>query len=733
MKGLLCIVLFSFVNFVAGSLQVGSQIEVISGSTGACIRMYKSDGSVGCSTPRGGIVAPIYGIESQAHLNDFIDNVPSESGPKYGKTRAIALGTKFFTKENVQKLKATNRLAGILVLQDDAQLYSPASDQNGFNKNGAGFLVEAMDYPIVLVDAANSSSIRSFAEKNRQRTGSTLLMPQYLAQFDFYMGPELSQKVDVKQCLEWTNLYKQRDPHCSPIGGQSVWGYMKGSSSQKVVMGVTGIDSASLFYGKVPGFDASTSSTVALLLAAQALKPVMKKNPSALGIAFAFFQGESYGRIGSTRFVHDVESFKCKIELNSTEAPAAFGGPMCLDPIAPSLEFRDAFAGSLQDRVQHVVAIDQVAYSLNNQGSNDLFVHASTTNDELLNGLTSAGLSGLKPSSRTGLPPSPLDSFTKQNSAQSGVVISGYDQDYSEQNNYFHSYRDNVTNGLEGFQKAAAVISERAEQIARALYLAANAYTASTETFSVNRTFALEMLQCVSSNWTCVLMQKYYDSWERNTYTYLKDSGINGFSTSVPKYSFQGWSSPPTLYTGPVDNKLPLLWLNSPGSRGQCDHGNGALCYSGYRGTFDKTQDYAVLLPTLYEIFLQTALAEATATDESGNCTNYTGCTSSGSTCVLGICAHARSYFHDALSPAISIGADFGGPGLYSVNSTLQEAYPETLWAEPIWSVDIGTKVYPDGGVAIAWISFSVGIVVFGISIIAARYTSKQLQHKKLL
>lgn len=90
-------------------------------------------------------------------------------------------------------------------------------------------------------------------------------------------------------------------------------------------MAIAALDSNAFFHDLATGADADMSGVVSLVLAANALSSLYRDGaPNLLErqILFAFFVGESFGYIGSERFVYDITQFECKKQE----------GNHCVDP-----------------------------------------------------------------------------------------------------------------------------------------------------------------------------------------------------------------------------------------------------------------------------------------------------------------------------------------------------------------------------------------------------------------
>jgi nicastrin len=88
------------------------------------------------------------------------------------------------------------------------------------------------------------------------------------------------------------------------------------------------------------------SGAVALLAAAHSLAKVENKTGFPKQILFTFFTGESWGYLGSKRFVHDIQYFHC----NEVD------GDRCHSPYQPSLQFQKIKL----DKISSIIELNQV-------------------------------------------------------------------------------------------------------------------------------------------------------------------------------------------------------------------------------------------------------------------------------------------------------------------------------------------------------------------------------------
>jgi nicastrin len=307
-------------------------------------------------------------------------------------------------------------------------------DTHAYNPSGTG--LESMNLhgvPVVhLSDSDTLSSLRLLAEENSDRGEK----PFHAAAFDLYMGPEAANS---ESCLAWrgTDGTGSVQPQCKPLGGQSVWATFDGgatSSDAPLTMLATGIDSTAMFHENAPSATGAASDIIALLLAAKSIGSLSDDVKAKLQkrIGFGFFQGETYGFLGSQAFFRDTNGgFKCRALLPASNVTFDEDHDTCLAPLYPSLAFTKL------PEITTLLTVDQVGTTVSGAGG-DFFstVHDTDASSQLESILaaTQVGSSsrGVTPAtlSRSNLPPTPLTSFVNTSpspSTVSGAVLSGYD------------------------------------------------------------------------------------------------------------------------------------------------------------------------------------------------------------------------------------------------------------------------------------------------------------------
>ena len=389
-------------------------------------------------------------------------------------------------------------------------------------------------------------------------------------------------------------------------------------------------------------------------------------------------QGEQFGRVGSRRWVSEVQAFSCT--ANVSAAAASSGRAFCAQPLRTNLEFPRV---PLASRLTHVVAADQ----LGAPGLPQLFVReddrrapASGVGGSVSAILAALGSAGLLPlpvvaaNATAAPPPTPLLSFQEAASpplAFDGAVLSGYDSAFASR--AYHSAYDDAPNVDPGAVAASATV------LARLLYAlatgvpdAAAAAAAVPPSLAANTTLAGELVSCFTASMAaCAPLARL----------------LNATQAAVAAKGAP--AAPLSLYP------------------------------SVYRAPYRVGSSGYALSQTWPELLVRLALAEASAlrnasgTFPDGGCPSVASCrsraNSSAAECVAGTCVLASAFFHDALSPALS--PDAGrGYGAFLLNASAASA-TDPVWTEPYWSSHVGATAFLMDSPAAAGGVLAAGIV----------------------
>jgi len=618
------------------------------------------------------------------------------------------------------------------------------------------------------------------------------IYPSVVSEFNYYMGPGNNgdEILTSKSCLEWKNNDGKWSPKCLPLGGNSVWavagspisgvpgGEENENNKRPTILLATSIDSTSMFHEISPGANTAASNILALLLAAELIGSSIQDDvlDGFYGrIAFAFFQGESYGFIGSRLFLKDVvQGFACeggdegvasvyKRREDETTTRA------CLNPLRADLSFQNLGG------IRGMIAADQVGNLggeksfyvqggknsvANGDGSFEGFLAevmlelSSGENQNDGNNNDDGGYSAQASSVAANdedniypLPPTPLSSLVQlSGGATGGVVLTGYNDAFVAKSLY-HSHLDSTKHGMQSIDKdaiaAAATILARtavagayqdenegvdaATAAAYALELLPNPATSSSEPFET-------LFTCLFEDGNCDAFLKYASVERAND---AKRTGVDlGLGDAL--------GSPPSYYTSIYNQNSGQACVVASGiwygAMSEANSTEEEIKMYG-KSESDTFLLRASLLETSIFGFLNNFLGRGTISDQEGgdgstdaklascdsssDCISVSYCSSEASepTCAGGSCVcGSRSHYHPALDEAITPVAN-KFPGYFKVDGNDEGI--SAMFTEPFWSSDVGVRVYRDAGKKPGIMASSLG-AVFCLACVCAVYRLKK-------
>jgi len=659
------------------------------------------------------------------------------------------------------------------------------------NNNGDGLTFTDMaGIPTVYIeDSQTATYLRNVASEQANSISSdpnTAVYPSVLSEFNYYMGPSETAEgtqVTSQQCLEWRDIDGNWSPKCLPLGGNSIWAAAgspvtlgndnnenadddDNSQDRPTIILSASIDSTSMFHELSPGANTAASNILSLLLAAELLGSSV--NDKVLDqlysrIIFAFFQGESYGFIGSRLFVKDViGGFECNdgnegipsVLKRKDETSTARA---CLNPLRTDLTFQN-----LGD-IRGMIAVDQVG---NLGGEKYLYVQGGNIAEngvdaflsEVMIELSANGEYTVQASSASNnndddvnasLPPSPVSSLAMLSaSGASGVVLTGYDDAFVE-NSLYHSHLDSVSKG-QSIDKDAVAAS--ATLLARSAVAAAYQSEDNEVDAATAAAYALDLLPNAVSSSSNIFENLYNCLFsDGNCETFVNyasvESANDAIRTGINLGIGQPLGKPPNYYVSVYNH----------------ENGQGFVAASGFKyGAMDSSaddkddyvKDYGdnendsfLLRPSLLEMSINGLLndflgrgsfadsddgsvPELVGCSSSNDCSSVSYCSSSDSnelaaisTCAGGKCiCGSRAHYHPAFDEAISPAAN-RAPGWFLIDDNDQGV--SAMITEPNWSSFVGVRAYNDAGKGVG-IYASISGAIFTSICLAVVYRLKK-------
>ncbi|KAI8480669.1 hypothetical protein Bbelb_416180 [Branchiostoma belcheri] len=506
-----------------------------------CVRLMNATHQIGCTSAVSGNVGVLHYCAEQSDV-DWL--VRSAKNPPYMPLMVPPL----FTYDNVQALRASGKVSGILVVygnRSDPQPpptgFSPVhkcpNDGYGLYKDdpeyahcknttwnplGTGLSYLDFDFPISLLlnQTDVDNLIDCYNRFNKYDNESNQQYPLCAVQ----IKDRMDGAKDSITCIRRSELSSQSlNPfvYCDALGDKNVWGTLRPlnksaplNNTKDLILASAKIDTWSLFHN-VGGVGANDATGfIALLAAAEALGKLDQAEKEGMkDVMFVFFQGESFDYIGSSRMVYDMKRGQFPEKLDD-------------EVLQPSLVNTT--------NIQYYLEVSQVGL----WEQSGLWAHSdpvsqktSAVRDDvnaifaaIENATESSNVSVRKPPSFQALPPASLQRFLREDSRVAGMVLSDHMAAYS--NDYFMSRLDlpveigmDIPVDLKPDQaydyttKQGASLTKVATVIARTLYLLASNKTASEATkIEVNGTTVNHLLYCFLQQANCPLFAEVLTS-----------------------------------------------------------------------------------------------------------------------------------------------------------------------------------------------------------------------------
>uniref|UniRef100_A0A673WSP0 Nicastrin n=1 Tax=Salmo trutta TaxID=8032 RepID=A0A673WSP0_SALTR len=331
------------------SNSVAQKIYVELNNTVPCVRLLNATHQIGCQSSISGDTGVIHVLESEADLEWPLSKGPN---PPY----MVLLESSLFTKSIMMKMKnASSRVAGVVVVpktsppefsphttcpNENTGVYTETYDHNlahcnttVWNPRGNGLSYEEFDFPVFSLKEDNETEVikQCYFDHNRVVNGSGLQYPLCAMQLFSHMYAV----TDTATCMRRGSIDFSTSPVmvCNPLGDYNVCAFIRPYNStafghkenESVVVAAARLDSRAFFLQDSTGAEGSVSGFVTLLAAAQALREATQEAPPTRNILFAFFHGEVFDYIGSSRMVYDMKNNKFVIDLDNVHSILEIG------------------------------------------------------------------------------------------------------------------------------------------------------------------------------------------------------------------------------------------------------------------------------------------------------------------------------------------------------------------------------------------------------------------------
>lgn len=413
---------------------------------------------------------------------------------KPGFSIIAVLESVLFTRENLEKLRSTSLVAGVLVMPSDDRstvvdspevvypnraygLYPFSSYE--WNPRGNGFSYDSFDYPIFRLSRNYTDLIKNATFANKHNGYVFPLNGMELSAFMWAAH-------DSQTCL--------RRKFCLPLGGKTVYSSLQSiipGQRKKAILVTSTLDSSAFFHDNALGGDAFTASIVAGLAIAECLS---RLNVSSFdkNVIFSFFDAEAWGFSGSKKFVYDLSQPVC-LETDPND-PFECLNPRGRVPMLNNLTWMS---------LDYIIDLNQVAGINYGSSNGSLFLHVDNQPNpqsswladlftQIAKSLFGPGFIEIAfpdPAKGPGLPPGSLMSFLQMNRSIPSVMISDFNDSFVNPH-FFSAYDDALNINL---TRTAAVLCHFSTITANVVYALA------TDT-------ALDVLSSKGINSSCTLV-----------------------------------------------------------------------------------------------------------------------------------------------------------------------------------------------------------------------------------
>ncbi|XP_040267358.1 nicastrin isoform X2 [Bufo bufo] len=321
---------------------VERKIYISLNSTAPCVRLLNATHQIGCQSSRNGDTGVIHVVEKEEDLTWVLETGPT---PPY----MVLLEGDLFTKDTLLKFKESSRIAGIAVMyanppppegfsldhscpNDGFGLYtdhhgSQYSHCNGtlWNPLGSGMSYEDFEFPVFLLQDENETEVirQCYREHNIPGNDSAPRHPLCAMQLISPMHAVTS----TVTCMRRNSIqmsFSMNPVVCDSLAGHNVWSSVRPinisgnlAPEDEVVVSASRLDGRSFFWNLAPAAESTVSSLVTQLAAAEAIHKAPDSQSLPRNIMFAFFQGEVFDYIGSSRMVYDMEKGKFPVRLSN--------------------------------------------------------------------------------------------------------------------------------------------------------------------------------------------------------------------------------------------------------------------------------------------------------------------------------------------------------------------------------------------------------------------------------
>lgn len=467
--------------------------------TPPCTRLVNATHQIGCSTG----VYPKSGTLFELTTDDELEYV-MKPGPH--SPYIVLIHLQHYSKENILKLELSAYVVGIIIdvinQSTSPQSFSPQTncpnkasfEGNDCHLNPNGSALDFHDFNEFPIFSVNDESILSNL-KDCAKYNQDISELSYVCsvQLTARMYAAVNTDVCTRRVEYVLPQFTGTTSYCSPLQGWSVWGTLfplrenttYNTTDDGVILVAAQLDTSAFFHDLSYGAEHDLSSIAVLLGIAEVFGKLKRENhisDTRNPIMFAFFDGDEWQHIGSSKMAYDISNQN--FPLFSTVKLTHQG-------------------------IKHFIGIDQVALSTNqswyvhstssaldNSGFKKAFVDSSELN-KIHFTLVDDGVDL----------PSTMTYFSHFNSNISGAIITDFYDTFN--NKFYGSFLDNFKNiGIKSNSRVINDLQKLCTALAESILSLSNVTVDDNADKSCNISLLTQIFDCFLVNSSCPLFSE---------------------------------------------------------------------------------------------------------------------------------------------------------------------------------------------------------------------------------
>lgn len=530
----------------------------------------------------------------------FVLNKPP--APPY----AVVMTPKHFTRDNILRLRDSEFVSAIVVINDTRGLDSfsqeskcpnqffrhdkqptcdPTKPETTWNPYGTGLMQENFDIPIIFLSSKNESEkvIKCFNDFN------TNLENQNSASLcSIEINSVMAAAGNTEICIRRTGRFQLLNQvrYCDPLQGKNVYGTLfpraivspenrTVDASEKIILITARLDTTSNFDGL--GLGATELASVATLLTTghylrKIISSTSGKSKENVNVMFVLFNGESFDYIGSQRLVYDFKKGDAFPSPSSCTKPLTLDNVVMVIDIGPLDDFNELSLIEINESTAGRKFVESINH-YKNQLKLNVTVNSRVTND---------------------LPPVSAQTFLRENSSFPVLIVATrkptnkfYHSVYDDVNNLNFTYQntsldfDQLPNAHDSSEFAASSVQVKIRDVSTAIALAVYDMLYDDHKFTQDLVgsarFVDEFLYCYLIATRCRLFDSIYEfqgEFRGNNFPpqrYISVQGSVTLEATGWAYRLLGFVlSAKTDVPKESCSTLPLYWIPGSAKSGEC-------------------------------------------------------------------------------------------------------------------------------------------------------------------